>query len=263
MDLSRYYAEICKEPILTKVEEFDLLTRYVDPKTPEVEKEKIKDRVIKANLRFAFKQAKTYSKNDPSIFPDLISAANEGLVVGLSKYSPERGVRFLSYAGWWVVQRMLEEMSNMRIVSLPKWKQQLASKILRVVERHPEISLKDLKIHFKELGVPNKDVEEMYNTRYLTYYIDDLEENHFEIDPISEEVQKRIDETKIWKSVNDLPSPHREIIAKSFGLEDGVEYPPAKLAKLLRMTKDEVGRIKKEGMDMLKEKMLTTGLSDL
>lgn len=253
MDLSKYYAEICKEPLLTKEEEFNLLTRYVDPETPEKEKEKIKDKVIRANLRFAFKQAKNYSKNDPYIFPDLISAANEGLVVGLSKYHPSHNVRFLSYAGWWVVQRMLDEMANMRIVSLPKWKQQLASKILRIMDKNPETTLTELKNQFKELGVSNKDVEEMYTTRYLTYYIDDLEESNFIIDPIGEEVQKNLDETKIWKSVNDLPSPHREIIAKSFGLEDGIEYPPAKLAKMLRMPKDEVNRIKKEGVEMLKE----------
>lgn len=257
MDLSKYYTEICKEPILSKAEEEKLLSRYIEEDIPETEKEAIKNRVIKANLRFAFKQAKTYSRNDPSIFPDLISAANEGLLVGLSKYNPGRGVRFLSYAGWWVVQRILDEMSNMRIVSLPKWKQQLSTRIVKAIENDEKITLAELKVQFADKGVAAKDIEELYNTRYLTYYIDDLEESNFEIDPISQGVEKALDNEKVWKEVSSLPSPHREILAKSFGFEDEIEVSPAKLAKLLKMPKEDVLNYKREGLEMLKNKLNT------
>jgi RNA polymerase primary sigma factor len=120
MDLSRYYSEICKTPLLTKEEEFDLFMELNDPAISEKEKAKIKDKIIKANLRFCFKTAKKYSKNDPDIFEELICAGNDGLLVGLEKFKPSMNVRFLSYAGWWVQQRILKEMSKMRIVSLPK-----------------------------------------------------------------------------------------------------------------------------------------------
>lgn len=258
MDLSQYYAEICKEPFLSKDEEVALFTKYNDPETTEEEKSKIKDRIIKANLRFAFKQAKNYSRYEPSLFAELISAANEGLMVGFEKYDFNRDIKFLSYAGWWVLQRILDEMANMRIVSLPKWKQQLASKIIKSMDTNEQVTLEELKREFVKPGISEKDVEEMYNTRYLTYYIDDLEETNFEIDPIGEEVQKKIDETKVWKLVSELESPYREILAKSFGLEDGIEYPPAKLAKILRMKKEDVAKYKAEGLLQLKQKMYLT-----
>ena len=255
MDLTKYYTEICKVPILKKEEEKELLTRYVDPTTPEKEKDKIKDRVIRANLRFAFKQAKNYSKNDPSIFVELISAANEGLLVGLEKFDPSRDIRFLSYAGWWVIQRILDEMSNMRIVSLPKWKQQLASRITKALDNNDSLSLRELKEIFVQDGISEKDIEEMYRTRYLTYYIDDLEEENFQFDLISETVEKNLDAAKIQKKVSELPSPHREVVARCFGLEDGIEWTPAKLSRVLRVEKEDIQKLKIEGINMLRQSM--------
>lgn len=250
MDLAKYYVEICKEPILSKEEEVTLFEEYKAKKTSEKRKEQIRDQVIKANLRFAFKQAKKFSKNDTNIFPDLIGAANEGLLVGFEKYDPSLGYRFLSYAGWWIQQRILKEMSKMRLVSLPIWKQQLAAKILRIKESNPEIDLDELIAMLPD--VSEKDITELSQTRYLTYYIDDMDENEFEIDVIVEEVQKKIDDQRVWKAVASLPSPHREIVARSSGLEDGREHTPAEIAKSLKIPKEEVKRIRTEGLAMLK-----------
>jgi RNA polymerase primary sigma factor len=255
LDLSSYYARICKTPLLSKEEEFDLFEKHRDSKTSAKEKDKIREKIINANLRFAFKQAKNFSRNDPEMFPDLISAANEGLLVGFEKYNLSRDVRFLSYAGWWVNQRILKEMSRMRIVSLPIWKQQLASRIAKAMEANEKVTLEQLKEMFRAPGVSDKDIAELFQTRYLTYYIDDMQEEEFEIDPIGEGVQKRIDDERMWKMVAALPSPHREVIARCFGLEDGKESSPAKIAKALKVPKDDIQKIKNEALAMLKKSM--------
>lgn len=255
MDLSKYYAEICKTPLLSREEEYALFEKHRDKSTSEKEKNAIRDKVIKANMRFPFKQAKNFSRSDPGMFPDLISAGNEGLIVGFEKYILSKDVRFLTYAGWWVNQRILKEMSRMRIVSLPIWKQQLASRIAKAMEANEKITLEELKIMFVAPGVSEKDVAELFQTRYLTYYIDDMHESEFEIDPIGEEVQKRIDDNKMWKQVASLPSPHREVIARCFGLEDGKESSPAKISKALKVPKEDIQRIKAEGLAMLKTSM--------
>lgn len=250
MDLTKYYSSLLKEPILKKEEEISLFEKFKDPTTTEKEKTKIRDRIIRANMRFAFNQAKKYSRNDPSMFGDLISAANEGLLVGFEKFNPSREVRFLSYVGWWVNQRILKTMSKMRIVDLPIWKQQLASRIQRLIDNNEKITLEDLYLEFPEVN--KKDIKELYQTRYLTYYIDDMNEDEFEIDPIGEELQKQLDDTKVWKAVASLPSPHREVIARCFGLEDDSEHSPAKMSKALKIPKEEIQKIKLEGLSMLK-----------
>lgn len=255
MDLSKYYEQICKEPMLSKEEEFDLFMEYNDPGISVAEREKIKDRILRANLRFVFKQAKNYSKNDPDLFEELIAAGNEGLLVGLEKFKPSRKVRFLSYSGWWVIQRILKEMSKMRIVSLPIWKQQLAARIQRATEnREVDLTFEELKKEFPT--VSEKDLRELHQTKYLTYYLDDMTDDpSFEIDPIGTEVEVRLDRERIHAVIEKLPSPHREIIEMSYGITDGEETTHANISKQLGISKDQLREYKKEALDMLKEKL--------
>jgi RNA polymerase nonessential primary-like sigma factor len=255
MDLSRYYEELCKHPIITKEEEFDLFMELQDEGLPESEKEKIRDKIIKSNMRFVFKQAKNYSKNDPDLFEELIAAGNEGLLVGLEKFKPSKNVRFLSYGGWWVVQRILKEMSKMRIVALPIWKQQLSARIQKATEnREHELTFEELKKEFPEVN--EKDLKELHQTRYLTYYLDDMSDDpSFEIDPIGSEVEIRLDRERIHAMINKLPSPHKEIIELSFGIVDGEEVTHANIAKQLGISKDQLREYKREGLEMLKEKL--------
>lgn len=253
MDLSKYYEEICREPILTKVEEFRQMAIYKDPKSSPKEKERAKDRIIRANLRFVFKQAKKYSKNDPETMQILIGAGNEGLMIGLEKYDPKHKKRFLTYAGWWVIQRILKEMSQMRIVSLPIWKQQLASKIAKIRMTNPKITIKELIEMFPK--VSQKDINELYDTSYLTYYIDDLDEGILEGEGSLTTVEKQYEAQQLLEAVQSLPSPHKEIIIASFGLEDGRELSFPQLSRRFILTRDQIKQLKKEALDMMRSRL--------
>ncbi len=252
MDLAKYYEEICKQPFLDRETERALFLKLRDNSTSLEEKKKIRDTLINSNLRFVFKQAKAYSKNDPESFGELIGAGNEGLIVGLEKYDPNCGVKFLTYAGWWVIQRILKEMSKMRIVSLPIWKQQLASRIQKVRDENESITLEQLKAMFED--VPPRDIEELYYTKYLTYYIEDMSDDPaFEINPIEEEVERRIEKEELTKRVMSMSEPYRSVIVFSFGLSDGSELTDAVVAKKLNLKRDEYKRVKERALKMLKE----------
>jgi len=255
LDLSKYYTEICKYPMMNREEELDAFKEYYDLGLSQKERDKIKDKIVRSSMRFVFKEAKKYSKNDPTVFEELIAAGNEGLLVAFEKFKPESGNRFLSYAGWWCLQRILKEMSKMRIVSLPIWKQQLAAKIQRITEnRETELTFEELK---KELpDISEKDLRELHQTRYLTYYLDDMtDDSSFEIDPIGSEVEVRMDRERIQEMIKQLPSPHQEIIELSFGISDGEEITHTNIAKQLGISKDQLREYKKEGLEMLKLKL--------
>lgn len=247
MDLSKYYAEICKQPIMKKEKEVALFNELRNANTTPKRKQQIKDEIIRSNLRFVFKTAKAYSRNDPSTFEELIGAGNEGLLVGLEKYNPDEGVKFLSYAGWWVVQRILKEMSRMRIVSLPIWKQQLASRIQKLKDQNEKITLQEVRDAFPD--VSHKDIDELFTTKYLTFYIEDIKEDPaFEINPIEEEVEKNIEREVLLQKVMKLEEPYRSIITFSFGLNTGEELNETTLAKKLNLSKDAFRRMKEEAL---------------
>ncbi|HXP52090.1 MAG TPA: sigma-70 family RNA polymerase sigma factor, partial [Bacteroidia bacterium] len=255
MDISKYYEQICKEPMLSREEEFDAFMLMNDPGLPQKERDKIREKIIKANLRFCFKQAKRYSKNDPEVFEELISAANEGLLVGIEKFDPARGVRFLTLAGWWVLQRLLKEMSKKRIVALPVWRQQLAARIQKACDNKENMTIEELKKEFPD--VAEKDLIELYDTKYLTYYIEDMDQTDpaFEVDPIGTEVEARIDRDRLNAVVESLPSPHREVISYSFGLNDYPEQTHSQISAQLGLTKDQIREYKAEGLGIIKDRL--------
>lgn len=251
MDLSYYYDSIMREPLLEKEEEQDLFLELSDAGLSESRKQEIKDRIIRANLRFVFKEAKRYSKSDPSMFNELISAGNEGLLVGLEKYNPDSGYRFLTYAGWWVKQRILNQMSSQRLVALPIWRQQLSSRIQKVIDANEDISFEELKKLFPE--VPEKDLKELFQTRFLTFYIEDIgDDPAFEINPIETQVNTKLDQEKIHLAISSLPSPMREIIEMSFGTVDGEERKPTDIIKELGLSREQFKNLRKDALLKLK-----------
>lgn len=253
MDLSFYYDLICKQPLLTKDEEYDLLEVYHGENSTAAQKKKAKDTIINANLRFAFKRAKILSKGNSDQFEELISAGNEGLIVALDKFKPSRGVRFLTYAGWWVRQRQLNEMAKMRIVAVPIWKQQLASRIMKIAESF-EYPPTAEDIYAKMEGVALKDIKELYGTRYLTFYLEDLSEEEVEHSTFLEELLSTMDESLVNRRLGETLTPREaEVVSLSFGLDDGHEKTLAEIALAMDASKEEVKALRREGLSKLKE----------
>jgi RNA polymerase primary sigma factor len=76
-------------------------------------------RLIEANLRFVVKIAFKYA-NQGLPLTDLISAGNEGLIIAVRHFEPERGIRLISYGVWWIRQSINRVLANdARTIRLP------------------------------------------------------------------------------------------------------------------------------------------------
>lgn len=135
------------------------------------------------------------------------------------------------------------------------WKQQLSARIQKATEnREVDLTFEELKKEFPEIS--EKDLRELFNTKYLTYYLDDITDDpSFEIDPIGTEVEVRMDRERIHAIISKLPSPHREIIELSYGISDEEETTNANIAKQLNLSKEQLREFKKEALDLLKHKL--------
>lgn len=262
MDLSIYYEEICRQPLLSREEERRLLNIYFGEEYSESQKKQARQTILSANLRFVFKKAKSFAKGDPYLFEELIGAGNEGLIVGLEKYDPNSSVRFLTYAGWWVIQRQLKEMSKVRLVQLPIWKQQLSSRILKAQEaaNHP-LSIEELQQLFPD--AKEKDLVELSGTRYLTFYFEDMVEDDqsaedgLTSDSLNEEVdvegvlEEIFQQADVNKLLSLLPEVQASVIKLAFGLHDGKERSSSFISEYMELSRDEVRRLKKDALKHL------------
>ena len=94
--LERYLREIRTFPLLEPEMELALARRYLETGDAVAA-----DRLIKSHLRLVVKIAKGYRGYNLPI-GDLIAEGNIGLTQALQKFDPERGVRFSTYATWWI-----------------------------------------------------------------------------------------------------------------------------------------------------------------
>lgn len=250
MSTTFYYDSICRQPLLTKEEEFELLTIYKTDGYSAAEKKKARDKLIQANLRFVFKTAKKYARRYPASFDDLLSSGNEGLIVGIDKYDIKSGNRLLTYAGWWIIQRILKEMSKLRLVSLPIWKQQVAAKIAKIKEDNEDITFDQIRAEFPDIA--EKDVRELSETAFLTCFMEDLTDK--DLNPVEFEIEEELDNMRLHQNISELSDVEQKVIILAMGFDDGKEKTIKEICKILDLTKEEVSEAKKEAMTKLRAK---------
>ena len=111
--LGYYLKEIAKIPLLTREEE-----PYYAKSMKKGVKE-AKDILITSNLRIVVKIAKKYQGKGLSL-QDLINEGNIGLMKATEKFDYKRGYRFITYAVWWIRQRILKAISENQSLSSQK-----------------------------------------------------------------------------------------------------------------------------------------------
>lgn len=153
-----HYAKIAeKHPPLKRPQEQEILKEYYDPSTTPSRKKKLKDLLVKHNLRFIIKQAKHprfMYKGVPLI--DLIDVAVIGFIKNLDeKYDPSRGNRLLTSGGWWIMHCLQKELEHRsKLVKLP---QQISSELNQVRTVYREFISTGERPTPEELAVAIKD----------------------------------------------------------------------------------------------------------
>lgn len=111
--LNDYLDEMGRVALLSKEEEKDLARRA------RLGDEEARDALVAANLRFVVSIAKTYRSPKHSIL-DLVNEGNLGLIRAARRFDERKGVRFISYAIWYIKQAILRSISEYaRVMRLP------------------------------------------------------------------------------------------------------------------------------------------------
>lgn len=217
MNLTQLYSDICKVPLLSKEEEMELLDEYFDPDSSDAAKHNAKNSILSSHRRFAFKKAKELSNGDTNQFEELYNAGCEGLVVGLDKFDHNQGMRFLTYAGWWVFQRQMKAMSEFRLVALPTQKQQLSVKIRKYKEslgREP--SMTELGVEFPDAA--ERDLKELSQTSFLTFSFDNINEEDVPIIEGTTQVEKEMLTDQMYEIIEGFKGDDPDMVLRLYGL---------------------------------------------
>ncbi|HKP96901.1 MAG TPA: sigma-70 family RNA polymerase sigma factor [Fibrobacteria bacterium] len=138
--LRRYLNDIRKSRVLSREEERDLFLAHKagDPKAQE--------KLAKANLRFVLDVALKFRHSSIPL-PDLINEGAIGLLHAITVYDPSRGLKFITFAVWWIrayMTRALHEKSSLIRIPSNKMREITRGKKMGFPEDHMDCRLLEI-----------------------------------------------------------------------------------------------------------------------
>jgi RNA polymerase sigma factor (sigma-70 family) len=125
--------------------------------------EQAKAHMLQANLRLVVYVARSYRQEDLPLL-DLVQEGNIGLMRAIEKFEPSRGVKFVTYAYWWIRQAIGRGLIQQgRTVRLPSHVVERHNKVrstARKLSQRPGITAADEALE-STLGLTSKEIEDL------------------------------------------------------------------------------------------------------
>lgn len=249
--LALYIKDIHQIPTLSAENEKELIDRAKKGDREAFE------RIILSNLKFVVKVASLY-KGRGLPLADIISEGNLGLMEALRNFKPDLNVRFLTYAIFWIKQRIQKALfEQVRIVRFPLCKRSNSSKIRKAriklsKDRGYEPSIKELAdildMKVKRVKAALESVQRDYS---LDAEIMGSEDITFG-DAIAGE-NMDISSLEVKNSLKVLVEKEREVVSLYFGLKDGRPHTLEKIGKELNLSRERVRQIKDSAIKTLRK----------
>jgi RNA polymerase primary sigma factor len=258
--LDQYLFEVSKTPLLTAEQEVAVARRIVAGDSEAMHE------LIRANLRFVISVAKKY-QNRGMALTDLIGEGNAGLLTAARKFDPDQGVKFISYAVWWIRQSILAALARQgRTVRVPLNRTADLSRIVRSaeslrqeLERQPtpeEIAhATGLAVEVvRSLATLNSSdirLDAPVDTEGDRSLIDRFAADE-QSDPEAQVMDQLLTE-EIDRALRSLPARDAKVLRLYFGLNDGREHTLEEIGGLLGVTRERVRQLRDRALKRLRD----------
>ncbi len=263
MDAIKLYLKDIKDiPLLTPEQEVTLSRKALRGDTAA------REAMIRANLRLVITIAKRYNHLGLPMM-DLIEEGNLGLIKAVSKFNPNKGYRFSTYAAWWIRQYITRAIANQgKLVRIPvymietisKWKkvsEQLTHKLgrkpkLREIAQAMELPVRKVK-EISELMSKTSSLDTPIGEEGEGEFIDLLEDDRSP--SASEGISQVLQQESVVKLLARMSERERKIIQMRYGLHDGAPHTLKEIAGQMNITRERVRQIENVALRKLRTMM--------
>ncbi len=256
--LQNYLKEISRFETLSRKEEHELGIRARNGDSEAM------NRLIRANLKFVVKIAARYQNRGLSL-SELISEGNIGLIKAIEKFDPDKDIKLISYAIWWIRQRiMLAVSEKSSLIRVPLGKSSSAHRIKATQDRiYTETGETPSNEELSEvMNIPRKSIKQIKGQIPETTSFDDvLHGNDFHefttrgmisdeemADPQKLYHRDRMHK-RLHKAIDKLDDREAEIIRTYYGLNEEQESQNfAQIAETMGLSRERVRQIQKEAL---------------
>jgi RNA polymerase primary sigma factor len=258
--LDQYLHEVSLTPLLTPEQEI-ALARRVQGGDEEAMQE-----LAKRNLRFVISVAKKYQNRGLALV-DLIGEGNVGLLTAARKFDPDHGVKFISYAVWWIRQAILAAIARHgRTVRVPLNRTADLSRIIRVSETlRQELQREPTPEEIAKItGLSREVVQALMALNTAEVRLDaplDPEGERSLVDRFVSEEYASAEEDVIDQFLSDeiaaalktLPPRDAKVLRLYFGLEGGREHTLEEIGGMFGVTRERVRQLRDRALKRLRE----------
>jgi RNA polymerase primary sigma factor len=253
--LDQYLKEISQYPLIDRAEEVRLAVAI------RKGEEEALDKLVRSNLRFVVSVAKKY-QNQGVPLSDLINEGNLGLIRAAHKFDETKGIKFISYAVWWIRQAILQALAEQsRIVRVPLNRAgalhrigRRSSALLQELGREPTVEeiAQDLEISKEEvertLAISqshlslDQPITPGEDNRLLDYLPD-----QFSPGPEDEAYEHALKDS-VEEALATLKEREAKILRLYFGLDDQEPMTLEEIGTLLGITRERVRQVKEKAL---------------
>lgn len=265
-----YIYQISRIPLLTFEEEQELGKRITEGD------ESARQKLIESNLRLVVSIAKKYMNRTRIPFLDLVQEGNIGLVTAVEKFDYTRGLKFSTYATYWIKQaisRAITEQSRMirvptNVIEALSKMNKISHQLLQELKREPttaeiaaamEVSIdtvKKLQTIVKEPVSMETSLSDEDDSS-----IGDLIADEEETSPM-EELWKEDVSKKIHEILATLDSREAEIIAMRYGIGLPKARTLEEIGKQFGLTKERIRQIETKALHKLRNPIRSAQLRE-
>ena len=245
--LDQYLKEISVYPRIDRAEEARLAEAIRRGEASAL------DKLVRSNLRFVVSVAKKY-QNQGVPLSDLINEGNLGLIRAAHKFDETKGIKFISYAVWWIRQAILQALAEQsRIVRVPLNRAgalhrigRRSSSLLQELGREPTVGelAEDLSLTHEEIEQTlaisqshlslDAPITPGEDNRLLDYLPD-----QYSPGPEDEAYGHALRQT-VEEALGTLKPREAKILRLYFGLDDQEPMTLEEIGSLLRITRERV-----------------------
>ena len=228
------------------------------------------ERLVTANLRFVISYVKKYQGRGLGL-AELVCIGNEGLLKAVKKFDPDKGVKFISYAVWWIRQTVLQALAeqtrsvriplnqNSALIRMSRAETILAQvlrrdptdeELAKLIEEEPEVVRNARQISTIEVSLDAPiDRSERDASTLGERFADEASED------IEDATHQKLMRESLHTALKEHLTPReRKILALYYGLEDGAEEMTLeRIGALMGVTRERIRQIRERAFAKLRE----------